>query len=60
MGLIGKRCSGCAYCTHSNKSLMKCFPESDDCKKEYDLDQIDFLQPCNCDFFEEEDSNANR
>ena len=47
MGLVGKTCPGCAYCVHSNKNLMKCFPESEDCKKEYDLETS-----CCCDFFE--------
>ena len=33
----GKRCKGCAYCVHANKQKMKCFPESEDCKSEYDF-----------------------
>lgn len=54
MGIVGKSCPGCAYCVHSNKNLMKCFPESEDCKKEYDLDPTDFETSCCCDFFEKE------
>lgn len=36
-------CPGCAFCVHANKELMKCFPESEDCKSEYDLDESDFV-----------------
>ena len=32
----------CSHCIYANKEKMKCFPESQDCKAEYD-----------CDFFEE-------
>ena len=49
----GKRCPGCGQCTHANKELMKCFPESEDCKKEYDLEEKDFEQEANCDFFKQ-------
>lgn len=52
MGLIGEECPGCLYCVHSDKENMKCFPNSEDCKKKYDLDQSDFDGPCRCDFFE--------
>ena len=50
---FGKRCKGCAYCTHANREEMKCYPESEDCKSEYDLEESDFENECNCDFFEE-------
>ena len=47
----GSACPGCAFCVHANKELMKCFPESEDCKSEYDLDESDFVGGCYCDFF---------
>jgi len=31
---------------------MKCYPESEDCKSEYDLEEKDFYVECNCDFYE--------
>ena len=34
---FGKRCKGCAYCIHANREEMKCYPESEDCKSEYNL-----------------------
>ena len=51
MGKWGKRCLGCGFCVHADKERMKCFPESKDCKKEYDLEEEDFIKECNCDFF---------
>ena len=27
-------------------------PESEDCKREYDLEEEDFHKECNCDFFD--------
>lgn len=53
MNGFGKRCKGCAYCVHADRDKMKCFPESEDCKSEYDLVESDFYGECNCDFFEE-------
>ncbi len=47
----GKRCPGCGYCANADKNKMKCFPESEDCKSEYDLEEADFQKGCNCDFF---------
>ena len=47
----GNRCLGCGFCVHADKEKMKCFPESEDCKKEYDLEEEDFNKECNCDFF---------
>ena len=32
---------------------MKCFPESKDCKSEYNLKEEDFHKECNCDFFKQ-------
>lgn len=53
---FGERCKGCAYCIHANREKMKCYPESEDCKSEYDLEESDFENECNCDFFEENNS----
>lgn len=47
----GKKCTGCAYCIHANHTEMKCYPESDDCKSEYDLTEADFHMKAYCDFF---------
>lgn len=47
----GKRCAGCGECVHANRDKMKCFPESDDCKREYDLTEEDFHKEARCDFF---------
>ena len=52
MGLIGRKCPGCAYYKHSDKEKMKCYPESEDCKNEYNLEESDFRKECNCDFFD--------
>jgi len=51
MSVWGKRVHGCASCLHANKEKMKCYPESKDCKSEYDLEEIDFNEECNCDFY---------
>jgi len=48
---LGKLVPGCGFCEHSNYELMKCFPNSPDCKKEYDLVEEDFHKKCHCDFF---------
>lgn len=45
----------CAYCAHADKEQMKCFPESNDCASEYDLEESDFESEGNCDFFEEDE-----
>ena len=47
----GRRVPGCGFCIHADKEKMKCFPESEDCKSEYDLEEADFQTECNCDFF---------
>lgn len=47
----GKRCAGCSQCIHADHDKMKCYPESDDCKSEYDLTEEDFYKEANCDFF---------
>lgn len=47
----GKRCLGCGFCANADKEKMKCFPKSEDCKSEYDLEEEDFHKECNCDFF---------
>lgn len=49
----GRRVPGCAYCEHADREEMKCFPNSSDCKKEYDLVEEDFHKECNCDFFKQ-------
>lgn len=54
MNGLGKRCKGCAHCVHADKDKMKCFPESEDLKSEYDLEESDFQTECFCDFFEED------
>lgn len=53
MNEFGRHCPGCGQCAHANKEQMKCFPESKDCKKEYDLEEEDFCKECNCDFFKQ-------
>ncbi len=52
MSTCGKKVPGCAFCAHANKDKMKCYPESEDCKREYDLEEEDFHKECNCDFFD--------
>ena len=47
----GKRCAGCRQCVHANYDKMKCYPNSGDCKKEYDLTEEDFHTETRCDFF---------
>ena len=47
----GKKVPGCGFCKHANYELMKCFPESKDCKSEYNLEEADFHKECHCDFF---------
>ena len=47
----GKRCPGCGQCLHADREQMKCFPNSEDCKDEYDLEEEDFYKEANCDFF---------
>ena len=47
----GRKVPGCKFCIYADREKMKCFPNSDDCKKEYDLEESDFQTECNCDFF---------
>lgn len=47
----GKRVPGCNFCVYADKVNMKCHPNSEDCNKEYDLEEADFNGPCNCDFY---------
>ena len=49
----GRRCPGCGQCMCANKEKMKCFPESEDCEREYNLEEADFHTECNCDFFKQ-------
>ena len=49
----GKKCAGCGKCVHADHEKMKCYPESDDCKKEYNLTEEDFHKEARCDFFHE-------
>lgn len=42
------KCIDCACC---NVEKMKCYPNSEDCHKEYDLDESDLHTPAHCDFF---------
>lgn len=51
MSIVGRRVPGCGYCEHANREDMKCYPQSSDCKKEYDLEESDFYKECHCDFF---------
>lgn len=48
---LGKEVPGCAFCGCADREKMKCFPNSPDCKKEYDLAEEDFHKKCYCDFF---------
>ena len=43
----------CLDCKHCNKEEKKCRPESEDCKSEYDLDDIDIYKyrKNDCDFY---------
>lgn len=41
-------CNECKYCY---KKEMKCRPESDDCREEYDLEKSDFTTLKKCDFW---------
>lgn len=43
----------CSNCKHANKNEMKCYPNSKDCRKEYDLEETDFYELKPCDFYEE-------
>lgn len=47
----GRKCSGCGECKHADHDKMKCYPESEDCKSEYDLTEEDFHKEARCDFF---------
>ena len=47
----GNKCSGCGECKHADHDKMKCYPESEDCKSEYDLTVEDFYIEARCDFF---------
>lgn len=47
----GRKCAGCRYCVHANRKKMKCYPNSKNCKKEYDLVEKDFHKEARCDFF---------
>lgn len=47
----GRKCAGCWYCVHADHDKMKCYPESEDCKSEYDLTEEDFHTEARCDFF---------
>lgn len=44
----------CLDCIHCSKNKNKCYPESEDCKSEYDLDKKDIYEYRNndCDFYE--------
>lgn len=50
-GEWGKKVPGCKYYVHADREKMKCFPESQHCKSEYDLEELDFYGECYCDFF---------
>lgn len=47
----GKEVDGCAFCENADYENLKCYPNSSDCKKEYDLEEEDFHKKCHCDFF---------
>lgn len=40
----------CIECIHCNAEEMKCFPESEDCEKEYNLTEQDLYTEARCDF----------
>lgn len=42
------KCIDCACC---NVVEMKCYPNSEDCHKEYKLNKEDLITPAHCDFF---------
>ena len=42
------RCIDCACC---NVEEMKCYPNDEDCHKEYNLEVEDLVNPAICDFF---------
>ena len=42
------KCIDCACC---NAGEMKCYPNSEDCHKEYELTKEDLITPAHCDFF---------
>lgn len=48
---MNKNLCVCSNCIHANE--MKCYPNSKDCRKEYDLEETDFSELKPCDFFEE-------
>ena len=48
----GHKCSGCGEYKHADHNKMKCYPESEDCKKEYDLTEQDLYTKARCDFAE--------
>lgn len=43
----------CLDCIHCKENIKKCYPESMDCKSEYDLDDKDIYEYRlkDCDFF---------
>lgn len=43
----------CKECDHFCEEKMKCYPESRDCRKEYDLTELDIEEYSRCDFFDE-------
>lgn len=49
---MDKQIAYCALCVHADKEKMKCFPNSKDCRLEYDLTEEDFTEINRCDFFE--------
>ena len=42
----------CVECTYCNVEKMKCFPKSEDCKKEYSLTEQDLYTEARCDLAE--------
>lgn len=41
-------CIDCACC---NIEEMKCYPNDEDCREEYNLEKEDLVNPAHCDFF---------
>lgn len=48
------KCIDCACC---DVGKMKCYPNDEDCEKEYELDDDDLHTPAHCDFFKSKDKD---
>ena len=50
----------CKNCTHCDITNMKCYPQSKDCHKEYDLSEDDLETEDRCDFYERKLESVNK